>query len=133
MLRYVSARRKKLDQPLSDPLIRSICAGIFPKRNGYNDSGHDFAELVPELAQFGVCARGELKRLLTRHRRTLMLIDRAPFDAGETQIYSEMIGVDELREDKRRQFFYAFPAFVRNAVELEFGVSVLDEAIESLG
>ena len=58
-----------------------------------------------------------------------MLIDRAPFDAGETQIYNEMIGTAELREHKRRQFFFAFPAFVRNAVELEFGVSVQEDAI----
>ena len=71
--------------------------------------------------------------MLTRHRRALMLIDRAPFDAGETQIYSEMIGVDELRGHKRRQFFYAFPGFVRNAVELEFGVSIQidDDALAS--
>jgi hypothetical protein len=98
-----------------------MCRGIFPKRNDYNDAVADFDELIPELARFGVITRLQLKRLLTRHRRELMRMDSAPFDEVERAIYSEWHGADVVSEHARRQYFFAYPAFVRNAMELEFG------------
>lgn len=61
-----------------------------------------------------------------------MRMDRAPLDAVETAIYSEMVGEREIAKFKRRQFFYAFPAFVRNAIELEFGISVQEAEGKSI-
>jgi hypothetical protein len=85
-----------MSEPLSGLLIRRICSSIFPKRNDYNDSLADFAELVSELEKFGITSRGELQRLLTQHRRTLMQMDRASFDHAERKIYAEWIGSDIL-------------------------------------
>jgi hypothetical protein len=62
-----------------------------------------------------------MKQLLTRYRRVLMQMDRASFDEAELTIYVESCGAEKMREHVRRQYFYAYPAFVRNALELQFG------------
>lgn len=121
MKRFISARRRKLDETLSGVLVRTICRGIFSKRNDYNDAVDDFDELVPELVRFGITTRSQLKRVLTRHRRELMRMDRAPFDEVERAIFDDWYGADVMSKYIRRQYFFAYPAFVRNAMELEFG------------
>lgn len=105
MARYISGREKKRLLPLSAEIIRDTCRRIFPKRNDFNDSKSDSHELIEELGRFGIGRQGQLKSLLTKHRRTLLEMDRAPFDVFERATYEEWHGRDQMLDHYRRQFF----------------------------
>jgi hypothetical protein len=122
MLR-LSARRVLLDQPLSAENIRTTMRKIIPKRNDYVPDMELFEELLPELARFGITTRGQLKRLLTKHRRTLLADDRSRLSTVEQTHYCEWFGAEHTKNAVKRQFWFAYPAFVRNALESEFGES----------
>ncbi len=80
-----------------------------------------FEELLPELAKFGISKRGQLLRLLKKHRRALLADDRSPLNPAEVRHYKEMFGEAHVKDSIRRQYWFAYPAFVRNAMESEFG------------
>ncbi len=80
-----------------------------------------FEELLPELAKFGIFKRGQLQRLLKKHRRALLADDRSRLTPAEERLYIEMFGAAHTKDAVRRQYWFAYPAFVRNALESEFG------------
>ena len=121
MRSYVSARKMALEQPLSANLIRSVTRSLFPKRNDYVTDLALFEEMIPELARFGILKRGQLQRLLKKHRRALLADDRSRLAPYEERLYIEMFGEEHTRDAIRRQYWFAYPAFVRNALESEFG------------
>jgi hypothetical protein len=117
----LSARRTVLEKKLTGDLIRQVARNIFPKRNDYVSDPALFDELLPELSRFGVSNRGQLKRLLTRHRRALLADDRSRLAPHEIRLYVEMFGAEETKDAIRRQYWFGYPALVRNALESEFG------------
>jgi hypothetical protein len=121
MKHHISARGLKSAQPLNGTLIRAVCASIFPKRNDYNHAIEDFDELVPELARWGLTTRTQLQQLLTHHRRVLLEIDRSLFDGCERKIYDAWYGEVPMLAHRKGRYFFAYPGFVRNALELQFG------------
>ncbi len=116
-----SARRLVLEESLTGSAIRKVSRGVFPKRNDYVSDPALFEELLPELARFGVNNRGQLKRLLTRHRRALLADDRSRLAPHEERLYIEMYGAEHTKDAIRRQYWFGYPALVRNALESEFG------------
>ena len=102
-------------------MIHQIARGVFPKRNDYVTDPSLFDELLPELARFNISTRGQLKRLLTRHRRALLTDDRSRLAPHEERLYIEMFGVEHTKNSIRRQYWFGYPALVRNALENEFG------------
>lgn len=72
-----SARKRASLRPLDGPGIHKQMSAIFPKRNDYGNGS--FEELVPELARFGVKTVGAFRRLMTKHRKKLLAIDRDRF------------------------------------------------------
>lgn len=79
-----------------------------------------YEELIPELNQFGIHTRADLQRLMKMHRRALLVDDRSPLKAWEQRHFSEMFGAEFVRDAVRRQYWFAYPALVRNALESEF-------------
>lgn len=120
-----------LVQPLTAEIIRTTVAKIFPKRNDYVSDLALFEELLPELARLGITARGQLKRLLTKHRRSLLTDDRSRLSAIEQKYYCEWFGTEQTKTAVRRQYWFGYPAFVRNALESEFGETASVHAVES--
>lgn len=118
-MRHVPARQRVALQPLTGELIHRLMSRLFARRNDYGTAS--FEELVPELARFGITTRGQFRRLMTRHRRALLRMDRRRLGPDEICIYIDECGEDFLRDATRRQFFFAYPALVRNAAEMEFG------------
>ena len=112
------ARVAKKRAPLSGMAIHRVMRSLFPKRNDHGDA--PFEELVPELANFGVTTVGEFERLMKRHRRQLLIIDNSPMDAWHLEYYAREFGVDT-RDSERRHYWFAYPALVRTAAELEWG------------
>jgi hypothetical protein len=93
-------------------------SSLFPKRNDYGNNSFD--ELVPELARFGVKTVGDFSRLMKRHRKRLIEIDRSPLDQWHESYYARELG-ERFRNAKRRQYWFAYPALVRIAAQLEWG------------
>jgi hypothetical protein len=104
--------------PLTEPMIQKVMCRLFPKRNDFGDASFD--ELVPELARFGVSTVGRFERLMKRHRRQLLVIDRSPMNKKELEFYAREFGADT-RDAVRRGYWFAYPALVRTAAELEWG------------
>lgn len=107
--------------PLTAASVRKVMRSLFPKRNDYVTDPALFEELLPELHAFGIRTHGDLRRLMARHRRTLLAEDRSRLTRREQRAYAEMFGTDFVRDAVRRQYWFAYPALVRNALEREFG------------
>jgi hypothetical protein len=118
-MRRLSARVRVSKRPLSGAVIHTVMAAIFPRKNDYGDASFD--ELVPELARFGITTRGEFRRLMTKHRKRLLRIGRDRLAPWEQRHFAEDFGEAFVKDAVRRQYWFAFPALVRTAAELEFG------------
>ncbi|WP_263573984.1 hypothetical protein [Roseateles oligotrophus] len=94
-------------------------AQIFPKKNDYGTASFD--ELVPELLRFGIRTRKDFKQLMVSNKRQLLEIDRSPLSAWEILHAKQTLGEEFVKDSIRRQYWFAFPALVRTAMELEFG------------
>jgi hypothetical protein len=114
-----SAQAERRRQPLSGDAIHAAMRRIFPKRNDYGTASFD--ELVPELARFGITTVGKFRRLMTRHRRELLRIDRDRLLPWEEKHFAESFGAEFVKDAVRRQYWFAYPALVRTAAELEYG------------
>ena len=119
----ISARRLHAAKPLTPALLQSSMGKIFPKKNDYGEAS--FEELLPELARFNIKTRGQFAALMTHHRKRLMRIDSEPLDAWHERYYRAELGDQFVSDALRRQYWFAYPALVRIALELEFG----DEAV----
>ena len=115
----LSARQVIYATPLTGEAIHRVMSRLFPKKNDYGEASFD--ELVPELARFGVTSVGDLKRLMTRHRRTLLRFDRSRLSVWDRRNAVEEYGEVFVTDTIRRQYWFAYPALVRTAVEFEFG------------
>lgn len=115
----LSARQVIYATPLTGEAIHRVMSRLFPKKNDYGEASFD--ELVPELARFGVTSVGDLKRLMTRHRRTLLRFDRSRLSVWDRRNAVEEYGEVFVTDAIRRQYWFAYPALVRTAVEFEFG------------
>ena len=118
-MRHASARQKVNQRSLTATLIHSVMSKIFPRRNDYGDAS--FEELVPELSAVGIRKVGDFRRLMLKHRLPLLRGDRDRLAPWEQRNYSEMFGEAFVKDAVRRQYWFAFPALVRIAVEMEFG------------
>ena len=119
MTRYIAARRCRNKQPLSAELIHRVTARLFPKRSDYGVNSYE--DIMQELAKFGILNRGGFTRLMKRHRRELIRIDRSRLAPWEIKHFSESFGEAFVKDALRRQYWFALPAMIRNAMELEFG------------
>lgn len=117
----LSARRKKLLEPLTAPLVRKVMRSIFPVKNDYVSDMKLFEELLPELRRFGIHTRGSFQLLMKKHRRALLVDDRSRLSLHEQQHFVGMFGSEFVSDAVRRQYWFAYPALVRNALESEFG------------
>ena len=116
---YISARQAILKRQLTGALIHKHMSLLFPRRNDYGIASFD--ELVPELARFGITTVGHFQKLMKKHRRRLLTIDRDPLAPWEIRHMSESFGESFVKDAVRRQYWFAYPGLVRTAAELEFG------------
>jgi hypothetical protein len=118
-MKGLSARQLIYARQLTGEAIHRVMSRLFPKKNDYGEASFD--ELVPELARFGVISVGDLKRLMTRHRRALLRLDRSRLSSWERRNAIDEYGRAFVTDAIRRQYWFAYPALVRTAAEFEFG------------
>lgn len=119
--RRVSARQRVVAQPLTRALLHKALRAHFPAKNDYFEPEAGYAEEIDELQHFGVNSVGGLGKLLRRHRKRILAIDRSALDPWHQKMYREEMGVAVFRNFQRRQFWFAYPGLLRLALELEFG------------
>jgi len=115
----IAARKLRAAESLTPALLQSLMRKIFPKKNDYGEAS--FAELLPELARFNVKTRGQFVALMTHHRKRLLRIDNEPLDAWHERYYRAELGDRFVSDALRRQYWFAYPALIRIALELKFG------------
>lgn len=118
---HTPARATKRSVPLNGAGILKVMRNLFPKRNSYGDASYE--ELVGELERLGLRTIGEFERLMKRHRRRLLEIDREPLDKWHVSYFSYVYGDTEVKDALRRQYWFSYPALVRTAAELEWGAA----------
>ncbi len=122
----LSARQVIRRAPLIADGVHKIMRRLFPKKNDFGDASFD--ELVSELARLGVHEHGQFELLMKRHRRRLLEIDASPMDAWHVRYYSRELGEAVMRDHLRRNYWFAYPALARIAIELEYGEDVVEAA-----
>ena len=128
VMKKISARRRIYGQPLSGALIHQVMRKLFPKRNDYGSTSFD--DLVPELVKHGINTRGKFQNLMTHNRRILLRMDRDPLYLWERKLFAEEYGEGFIRDAERRQYWFAYPALIRVAVEMEFGEAAEVEQLQ---
>lgn len=119
MRKRPSARNVRDAELLTPQSVHKIAASLLPRRNDYGNNTYD--DLVVELANFRIGTRGAFMRLMKRHRKQLLQIDRDPLLPWEVNFFSQEFGEAFVRDALRRQYWFALPAMIRTALELEFG------------
>ena len=114
-------RRKTIDLEGYDySYLYKIMTKLFPRKNDCA-STEDLKELLPELKAFGFKSKKGLRLFLKRNRKWLLKIDKEPMDLLHQRIYREDIGDKEFFDSMRKQYWFCYPALIRNALEKEFG------------
>jgi hypothetical protein len=112
-------KRRHLDGlPIDTQHLHKLMRRLFPKAN--DRPSFDGAELVQEFHHFGIQSRKQARRLLKRHRRRALDIDREPFDAPNERIFSQEFGEDRMREFRRTRAWFSYAGLARLVLELEF-------------
>lgn len=117
---HQSARRRKDRAPLTERSLLRTLRRALPRRNGY--ASPNCEELISEASHFGVGSPLRMRRLLLKHRRTLIADDRETLLAsGYMRLVAEEYGESHVAELRCKQRCFTWEALVRNAFELEFG------------
>ena len=115
----MSARFKIYAAPITEAAMAREIARVLPMRNNFGII--NFAELLSEIEAFGISTRGQLRKLLLKHRKELLRIDRDPIDEIHVRIYSELYGHSKVLDLLRRQLWFSWEGLMRLMLELEFG------------
>lgn len=100
--------------------LHKTMKSLFPKRNDCA-SMNQLEDVFLELKQFGINTKKQLRLFLKKYRRWLLIIDKEPLDLMHQRIYREDLGDEEFLDAMRRQYWFCYPALIRNAMEREFG------------
>jgi len=116
-----SSKRKIIEQETFDLVhLQKTMRSLFPKKNDCA-SKSDLEEVANELNQFNVITKKQLRLFLKKYRRWLIKIDKEPMGATHQRLYRKIIGDDAFLDAMRRQYWFCYPALIRNAMEVEFG------------
>jgi hypothetical protein len=121
MAARLSGRRRALERPLTGLLVRQAARALFPRRNDYIEAPERYEALVGELARHGVRTRGQLRRLLQKHRHALLALERFQLQPAQVRRHVALHADANVRDAVRRQYWFGYPSFVRQALAREFG------------
>jgi hypothetical protein len=110
-----------LATPLTAQLLRKVMQALYLRKNDYVSDMTQFEELLSELARFGIHTRGKFTQLMKKHRKALLADDKSSLTPREQRHYCTMFDPVFVADAVRRQYWFAYPALVRNALHSEFG------------
>jgi hypothetical protein len=119
MGRHVPARQRLARMPLSERLVLRALLTVWPRRNRYGTP--NLSELLSEARDFGFHTFGAYLRVLKRHRRAVVRMDREPLDLLSQRVYVEDFGRPFVADRERRRYFFSLEGLTRCAFEAQFG------------
>lgn len=93
---------------------------IFPEENDCS-SLSDFEETIGELKLFGIKTKKDLVAFLLKHKDWLIGVDQEEMDERHYKLYKEELGDEVYFDSINKGYWFCYPAFIRNALEKEFG------------
>ena len=93
---------------------------IFPEKNDCA-SLSDLEETIVELKIFGIKTKKDVETFLKRHKDWLIEVDQEPMDEYHHKLYREELGDEVYFDSINNGYWFCYPAFIRNALEKEFG------------
>jgi hypothetical protein len=100
--------------------LQKLMTNLFPKKNDCAPIS-DLEEVLQELKEFDIRNKKQIRIFLKKYRKWLIEVDQEPMDSMHQRLYSKEIGDEEFNDSMRRQYWFCYPAFIRNAMEVEFG------------
>ena len=113
-----TARQRVDTAQLDSESIRRVVRPLFRRRNDYGSKALN--ELPEELRRFGIVTVKDLRLLMKRHRRSLLLDEHVRMKRAEALYLAHEArfgGIDTFANTS----WLAIRGLVRNAMELEFG------------
>lgn len=99
--------------------IYQVLSDLLPKQNDFYVC--DYHEELDELLYFGISKKEDLVKIISKHRDKILEIDRSEIDDFHVKLYSEEYGKEYIEERLENKYWFAYPALLRIALELEFG------------
>ncbi|GAA4316871.1 hypothetical protein [Flaviaesturariibacter amylovorans] len=106
-------------QRLTEQGLYRILKETFPAQNDFHNT--DYCEELQELSDFGITSPEQLKGILDRHSPAVLEYDSDPLGDFHEQHYKSEYGEAFVNERVKGGFWFAYPALLRIALELEFG------------
>jgi hypothetical protein len=119
MTASANARQRVAATLLTASAIAPILRRIMPRRN--NVGIINYTALLEEMRIFGVLTKGQFRKLMLKHRRTLIEADREPLTPQMERLMRNEDGDANVADRLRRQYWFSWEALTRLALELEFG------------
>ena len=114
-------KRKIIDsQPIDYKYVWKQMRALFPKRNDCA-SETDLKEVIKELEEFGIKTKKQFRIFMKRHRHWILTVEKEPLDKIHQTIYKDWYGEEDYLDCIRRQYWFCYPAMIRNALEYKFG------------
>lgn len=117
-MRRLKARARKDLQRLDPPALRRVVLSLFRRRNHYGS--FDLSEVINQLRGFGVENLKQLRLLMKKHRRSILVEERRKMPSAETLHLLETFYPDGV-DSHSNTSWYAVTGLVRQALCREFG------------
>ena len=93
---------------------------IFPEKNDCA-SLVELEETLYELKLFGIKTKKDIKDFLIKHKDWLIKVDQEEMDEYHHRLYRKELGDEVYFDSINKGYWFCYPAFIRNALEKEFG------------
>ena len=114
-------RRVIIDKENFDVMhLVKIMRNLFPKKNDYA-TVDDMKEVLLELIEFNVYTKKDLRLLLKKYRRRVLLGEKEKLNQEHQKIFREIYGNEEYFDSLRRQYWFSYSGIIRTILEWEFG------------
>lgn len=113
-------------EKLNEQDIYEILCQTFPKQNDYAES--DYSEELQELLHFGINTKVKLLDLIVKHREIVLEQDEEELSEIDIRLSKEEYGEEFVNQRIENKFWFAYPALLRNVLELEFGEEYIEYA-----
>jgi hypothetical protein len=104
---------------LTPESVHTILSEHFPKQN--DDFPSPYEEELSELNRFGISTTTQLGELLSKWSAKIMEIDASPMSQQDIALAKVDLGDEFVTKRLESGYWFAYPALLRLALELEFG------------
>lgn len=99
--------------------IYEVLSELLPKQNDYAKC--NYKEEWRELLEFDIRTKEALHALISKHKDAMMEEDADVLDETEIPLLTAEYGKAFMEDKIKNNYWYAYPALLRNALLLEFG------------